>query len=215
MSNNIKQTIKHSSIFALGKISTKLVGFILLPIYTKEISVSDYGILGILELIDLLGSNVLSIGMPQALLRWYTLAENKIEKQKIVFTNFIFLAFIFCSATLLIIPLQSIFSTVLFEQSNLGIYLILVFISITLSNLGHIPQSILRMEEKSLFFSISITVQFTLSMILNVYFVAVLKMGVRGILIANIISNGMLFIILLPYLIKRMKFELGVKVSLS
>jgi len=99
MSNNIKQTVKHSSIFALGKISTKLVGFILLPIYTKEISVADYGILGILELIDLLGSNVLSIGMPQALLRWYTLAETQIDKQKIVFTNFIFLAFIFCGAT--------------------------------------------------------------------------------------------------------------------
>ncbi|OGB66902.1 MAG: hypothetical protein A2Y94_02335 [Caldithrix sp. RBG_13_44_9] len=211
MINNIKQTLKHSSIFALGKISTKLVGFILLPIYTKEISVSDYGILGILELIDLLGSNVLSIGMPQALLRWYTLAENKIEKQKIVFTNFIFLVFIFCSATLMIIPFQTTLSTILFDQSNLGIYLVFVFISVTLSNLGHIPQSILRMEEKSLFFSISITVQFTISMILNIYFVAVLKLGVRGILIANIISNGLLFMVLLPYLLKRMEFELDFK----
>jgi O-antigen/teichoic acid export membrane protein len=36
-------------------------------------------------------------------------------------------------------------------------------------------------------------------------------MGVRGILIANIISNGMLFIVLLPYLLKRMKFELDFK----
>ena len=208
MFEKIKQTVKHTSIFALGKISTKLVGFILLPIYTKEISVSDFGILGLLEMIDLLGSNVLSIGMPQALLRWYSLAEENIKKKKIVFTTFFFLAFIFLTVIILISPFKNFVSDILFEKPQYGYFIVYLFISITFVNLARVPQAILRMEEKSLFYSLSILGQFTLSLFLNIYFVAIKKMGVEGILIANMISNGSLFLTLLPYLLRRMTFQL-------
>ena len=207
MFQKITQTVKHTSIFALGKISTKLVGFILLPIYTKEISVSDFGILGLLEVIDLLGSNVLSIGMPQALLRWYSLAEDNFKKKIIVFTTFLFLSLIFLSAIFLISPFKDFLSDILFEKPQYGYFLIYVFISITFANLSRIPQAILRMEEKSLFYSLSILSQFTISLFLNIYFVAIMKLGVEGILIANMISNGLLFLTLLPYLIRRMTFR--------
>ena len=51
MLENIKQTVKHTGIYALGNISAKLVGFVLLPIYTKHIPVAAYGVWGLLELI--------------------------------------------------------------------------------------------------------------------------------------------------------------------
>ena len=210
MFHKIKQTAKHTSIFALGKISTKLVGFILLPIYTKEISVVNFGILGLLEVIDLLGSNVLSIGMPQALLRWHSLADNPLRKRKIVFTTFFFLLLVFSSAIILVIPFRESLSNVLFDKPQYGYFLIYVFISITFANLARIPQAILRIEEKSTYYSLTILAQFTLSLFLNIYFVAFRKLGVEGILIANMISNGLLLVSLLPYLIKRMiiKFDL-------
>lgn len=207
MFHKIKQTVKHTSIFALGKISTKLVGFILLPIYTKEISVSDFGILGLLEVIDLLGSNVLSIGMPQALLRWYSLAQENFKKKKIVFTTFFFMSIVFLSAIILVSPFKDLLANILFEKPQYGYFFIYVFVSVAFANLARIPQAILRMEEKSLFYTFSILSQFTVSLFLNIYFVAFRKLGVEGILLANMISNGLLFLTLLPYLIRRMTFQ--------
>ena len=89
MLKNLKKTVKHSFIISLGKIGSKLVGFILLPIYTKEIAVSDYGVLGLLELLELVGLQVLAVGLHQALLRWLSLSKEETEKKSIVFTIFI------------------------------------------------------------------------------------------------------------------------------
>jgi len=70
MLDKIKRTVKHTAFFAFGNIAPKLSGFILLPIiYTKLISVVDYGILGPLEVIELIATHILSVGIPQALLR--------------------------------------------------------------------------------------------------------------------------------------------------
>ncbi len=211
MLSKIKQTIKHTSIFALGKVSSKLIGFILLPIYTKEISVSDYGILGILEIIDLLGSSVLSIGMPQALLRWYSLADQEIDRKRIAFTNFIFLTFIFLTATIAISFIKSPLSDLLFNDPKYGIFIFYVLISVTFSNLASVPQTILRIEEKSVLYTSTLISQFTISLILNIYFVAIKKLGVEGILIANILSNSALFMILFPYLTRKIKPQLDLK----
>jgi O-antigen/teichoic acid export membrane protein len=52
-------------------------------------------------------------------------------------------------------------------------------------------------------------VQFTINLVLNIYFVAFLKWGVEGILIAAVISNGAILIMLIPYLQKRMHFHLA------
>ena len=51
MIENIKLVTKNSLIYSLGNISIKLVGLILIPIYTNTefLSFDDYGILAILE----------------------------------------------------------------------------------------------------------------------------------------------------------------------
>lgn len=87
MLDKIKRTVKHTAAFALGNINSKLVGFIFLPIYTKIISVADYGALCMLEMLDMLATHILSIGLPQALLRWHSLAESEIKNKTIVKLN--------------------------------------------------------------------------------------------------------------------------------
>ncbi len=209
MFNEIKKTLSHSTIFALGKMSAKLVGFILLPIYTKNISVQDYGILGVLEIIDLLGGHILSVGIPQAILRWYNLAKEEIEKKKILFSSFGFILSVNVIFVALILLFHEKASSWLFSQSQFGSLLIIVSFSIIFTNLARIAQTLLRIEEKSVLYSISVLGQFTVSLILNIVFVAFWKWGIKGVLLANMISTGCLFLILLPYLIKKMapKFD--------
>ncbi len=205
MLDKIKQTVKHTSIFAFGKVSAKLVGFILLPIYTKEIAVSDYGVLGLLEIVELLGSHILSVGLPLSLMRWHSLEKNEIKRKQWVFTNFVFLLVLSVLSLVLIFPTKDSLSDLIFNSTEYSNFFIYVFLSILFITLSKIPQTILRIEEKSILYSISVVCQFSLSLVLNIYFVAIKKWGVEGILIAHVISNGALFLILLPYLIKRMR----------
>jgi len=204
MLKDIQRTVKHTVIIALGKICSKLVGFILLPIYTKEISVTDYGVLGLLEVFELIGAQIFSIGLHQALLRWYSISINSNEKKKVLFSAFIFISFLSILSILVVISTRHSLSVLLFDKAIYGDFFIYVIFSISFLNIAKISQTVLRAEEKTLFYSISVFVQFLLSLVLNIYFVAILKMGVKGVLLASSISSGFLFLILLPYQLKRM-----------
>ena len=59
MLKELKNTIRHTAIYGFGNVAVKLIGFVLMPLYTKHISVPEYGILGILEVTILILSQVL------------------------------------------------------------------------------------------------------------------------------------------------------------
>ena len=61
MFDTLKKVAKNSAIYGVGNLSTKLIGFILLPLYTSYISVGDYGILAITEITSLVLVAVISL----------------------------------------------------------------------------------------------------------------------------------------------------------
>jgi O-antigen/teichoic acid export membrane protein len=133
------------------------------------------------------------------------------QRKNIIFTSFTFTLITSLLALFLVILISKELSLLLFSKPIYANYLIYIFISITLINLAKIPQTVLRVEEKTALYSVSILVQFTSSIILNIYFVAILKLGILGILLAYVISGTLLFLILLPYLIHRMGLQFDVQ----
>ena len=89
MLENIKRSIKHTSIYSTGAIASKLIGIILLPLYTKHISLNDFGVYGLFEIVLQL-LPIVGLGLPSALQRWLGLKEFNSKRGKILFTNFIF-----------------------------------------------------------------------------------------------------------------------------
>ena len=63
MLDDIRKVSKHSIVYALGNISVKIVGLILIPLYTNPeyLSEAEYGILAILEISVLMIAEVLSL----------------------------------------------------------------------------------------------------------------------------------------------------------
>ena len=54
MFKDIKQVMKDSVLYGIGNVAVKLVGFILIPLYTdaEYFSTADYGLMGLLEVIE-------------------------------------------------------------------------------------------------------------------------------------------------------------------
>lgn len=204
MFDKIKKTIKHTAFYSLGNVSSKLVGFILLPIYTRQISVADYGVLGLFEAMNMVGVAVGAMGLYQGLLRWHNLSDSESERKRLVGTVFLFLvgmAILLSSPAVLFRHSLSLF---FFREAGYQTLFIFLALAVSFRILGRLELTLLRNEQKSLFYSVCVAAQFTVNLILNILFVAVLKIGIRGILMSQAVSNGLLFFMLFPYLIKRL-----------
>ena len=77
MFNSLKATLKHSTIYGLGNISSKLVGFILLPLYTEYLTVDEYGILALLEITSQILVSIFSFNISTAMMRWVAEATDE------------------------------------------------------------------------------------------------------------------------------------------
>jgi O-antigen/teichoic acid export membrane protein len=209
MLSKIKQTIKHTGTYSLGNIASKLIGIILLPLYTKHITVTEYGILGILEITIMILTQVLVLGQSQAFIRFHDLEEYKEKRKSTLFTIFIFLFVVGLLFNLIgqncAIKLSSLF----FEPSGFVVYFRLCFYIIFLRIINNLFLSVLRAKERSGLYVIANIIKITLILGFNIYFVAFARIGVKGILYSYLISDSILLLILFPNMISEMwlKFD--------
>ena len=73
MLKSIKISLKDTIIYGLGNVAVKIVGLILIPLYTNHefFSTDQFGVLGILEISGLVLTSLLASGLPQSLTRWF------------------------------------------------------------------------------------------------------------------------------------------------
>jgi len=83
---DFRKLIRLSAIYGLGTLSTKLAGFVLIPLYTRSFSVAQFGILGLLEVSAVVVISFFGFSLYSGFFRWYwdKSAENK--KESLFFT---------------------------------------------------------------------------------------------------------------------------------
>lgn len=91
--NRIKQLIKTSFIYFVGNVSSKLLSFLLIPLYTSYISTSDYGEYDIIVSVMSLFVPIIFFQVWDAIFRFTYDYEKKDDKYKIV-TNGLVVGFI-------------------------------------------------------------------------------------------------------------------------
>lgn len=211
----LKRTAKQTIVYALGNASTKLAGLILVPLYTKYLTVSEYGILGLIELVLQFTIVFGGLGLAPALIRWHSLATSEEEKKKLLFTTTT--ATIAVGVILLVISMlisgnlaESFFGSSYSTQSagEFLLYLRLTVLTAILELLLLIPFSLLRVEERAFLFSILWIARFTVVVILSVILVAFYNLGIEGVLLSFLLSALLSFIMMLPYLYKNSRLGL-------
>ena len=205
MFDRIKMTIKHTAVYSLGNIAIRLIGLILLPLYTSRLTLADYGILGILEVTVMLLVQGLIFGQAQSFLRFYGVEDYHQERKQILFTLMVFLTgiggILVVTAQMASRPLALLF----FEDAHLDIYFKLVFYQIALQIINTLFLSVLRAQEKSVFYSTVLGLKLLMVLSLNIILLIRYDMGVQGILAANLVGEGVLMICLLPSMIRNMQ----------
>ena len=77
------QVGKHALIYGLGIVLSRAVSFIMLPIYTRYLTPSDYGVMELigmtLDVISMIAGAQIALGI----LRYYHKAQHVVEKQAV------------------------------------------------------------------------------------------------------------------------------------
>ena len=210
--NELKNTAKHTIIYSFGNLSVKIIGLILLPLYTSKLSVSDYGKLGLLEVTAQFMIVVFGLNIYTAMIRWCSDSVYKEKKKSIVFTSFVSLITVLIALNICLIPLREKLSELYFQSNAYSIIFLLVFCTVSLEILNNLILNLLRMEEESLKYIIFIIIKLVVVLAFNIYFVAFLQIGVKGIFLSQCIGNGMIFIVNLQYIFKKMEIRFQPKI---
>jgi len=206
MLDKIKLATKDSFIYSLGNASTKIIGLILLPLYTDKLTVAEYGVLGTVEVTIQVLIAVFSLSLRQALNRWYWDKDYKDRQKSIFFTT---LAATGIGVTLMLIiflPFTKNLSFSLFGSYEYAFLFKLLLISAAFQIFTRVVFALMRLQRKTVLYTITNIIKLLLTLGLTVYFIVVLKMGVDGIVAAQI--AGFIFAVFINYrfLIKNVVF---------
>jgi len=214
MQKQFKNLLKGILIYGFGNVSVKLVGFVLLRLYTdpKILSIDEFAIWGVLESTALVVVSLFSLALYSAYIRWYWDKEYIDKRKSILFSCYSLLFGIgillsvsgyFCSRTL---------STILFDKDVYSLPILLMIVGSSIQFLIDLTLSQMRVEEKPTFYIISNILRLTVSLVATVYLLKYAHRGLIGIYEALILGNVAFIIITVPYILKHIeaKFNLPV-----
>jgi O-antigen/teichoic acid export membrane protein len=206
--NDIRSGVKDSIIYSFGNLSTKLVGFILIPLYTKYLSVEDYAILALLEISAQFIVAVFGFRISSALLRLYWDKEYAGKQKVMFFTSLSFLTGISLISMIVFIYLSDTISVLLFDNPEFSYPLILMFISTGMQIIALQCLTQIRINEKPLLFSISNFLRLITTLSFTVYFIAYQNKNIEAIYEAQLIGYIIFFLTIFRFIIRHIEFKI-------
>jgi O-antigen/teichoic acid export membrane protein len=199
----IGTAVRHSLVYGLGSMAGKGLGFLMVPFYTHYLSPGDYGVLEILDLsISLLGM-FLNMGITAALLRSHAAAKSPEQKRRTVSTAFLFVVATAAVTLVLSLLLVRPTSHLLLGPGVPSKYLMLSLTSFIFGYVINLPRTYLLALEASKAVVLVDTVALSLILLLNIYFIAVLKIGLTGILMSALVVGGLQLVVLSVWMLRR------------
>ena len=198
LGHELKRLARHSAIYGIGGLVSRILATLLLPLYTHYLPTSAYGRVETITAATAVLAIVLQLGISSAFFRYYFDQKDTAGKLTVVRTSFWFTM----------------------ATSTLGLVLGLVFAG-TFSHwlgLGHDPNlvragavglwaqtnynqltSLFRVEERSVSYAIASVVNVLLTVMAMVVFVAVFHWGAIGLVVGNFTGTLAVYLALVAY----------------
>lgn len=207
----LKALFKHTSVYGIGSVLSKLAGFVLIPFYTHYLTPADYGTLELLDLsIGLFGITVMT-WMGASAIRYYYEYEDQENRSEFVSTVLVAASVLGILAAILGIAFSPELSALVLKSPGSYKYFWLLSITFGFSTLNSVSFSFLRAKQQSGLVTIMSVASMILSLSLNIYFIAVLHLGVAGILLSSLISIALSAITLTLFTLREAKLSFNVE----
>lgn len=189
MLKQLKQLGSDSMIYGISGVVARLVGILIIPIYTRIFVPEDYGIINLINITFYLIGILMLCSMDNASHRWYYDTDDEEDQKKTFGTWVWFQLSLSAVVAIIIILLSPVLIKAFFKEDAKPIYLILPAIALVTNILPQVITNWYRVRRKPV-----ATVVFTISQTivtigLSVLFVVVLRWHITGVFAALTISS--------------------------
>ncbi|WP_055069586.1 lipopolysaccharide biosynthesis protein [Clostridium massiliamazoniense] len=174
-----KELIKNTLIYAVGNIGSKLLTFILIPIYTKYLKEADVGYFDIIVNTALLLLPMITFQISDGIYRFIIKTDDEKER-KIIISN----GYIIIIQNIALFTIGYILISIGFNVKNS----ILIYLYIITNLVYTVKGQVVRALKKTKEFAMAGFVVTLVSLLLNIVFITKFKMKTEGLLIAYIIA---------------------------
>ncbi len=184
---SMKALLRDTVIYGIGNFSSIIVSFLLIPVLTRTLNTQGYGTLALANVIIVLSSNILGLGLGSSVFNELLHAKSEENKKQIIGTVFILLACAGSLSALIGFTLLVAKSSFIFNTFTGTTYVYMVLSVITGLAIP-VLFSILRAENKVEKFSLLGILGAVIALLLTFYFVLVARENVAGVLKARVWS---------------------------
>lgn len=177
-----KRLLKNTAFIAMGNIGVKMTSFLLLPLYTSILNQRDYGIYDYICSIVAFMLPIATLCMYEAIFRFLIDADSE-EHRRTVFSN----ALLLCSISVMMSILLFIVAHSFFKFDYLWYYIVYI----VSDSMYLFFNSALRGMGDMKFYAVFSFLKNLIQLVINIIAVAVLRLGVNGLLAALILSEFM------------------------
>ena len=204
---SVKDLVKHSSIYGIGQIVSRFASVLLLPLYTRCLSTSDYGCVAILDLTAGILAILIGGGVAQAVVRFHFEDQTENAERRAWWTGF---SWVVVCASLIVTPMilcRGLLAELTLDPSvGDGAFFYLLAVSTLWCNtIASLVETWLRVRKWSGVFVVVSFGRLLLNIGLNVWFQVGLDMGVEGLLIGNLIAAALNMLVLVSIFAKTLR----------
>ena len=177
-SNKNKYLLKNTVVLSIGNFGSKLISFFLVPLYTNIFTTAEYGTIDLITILITVFVPIVTLNISEAVMR-YSMDKNSNKDKILCIGNIVLyssiIICIFSFPILKVIPYTT-------QYALLLVLYLTTFIS------SSIYLCFIRGKEQLFDYSIISIIQTLAIALLNIYFLVILKIGIKGYIIAYIIA---------------------------
>ncbi len=183
--NETQRLMRNTGIIAIGNLSTKMVSFLLLPLYTALLSTADYGNYDYLITIVTFCVPFVSVLMDESIFRYLIDCKTDRDQKRVMSTSILI---VLVGMVLFAVAGTPVMLLLRYEYTVYALLYILV------STAGGMMSAVLRGIGRTDQFALYNFITSLIQILLNVLFIAVLRLGLLGLLLPALITQPIMIV---------------------
>ena len=195
----LKRLGKHSAIYGLGGLVSRILAVLLLPLYTRYLSPSDYGKVETLIALTTVIGIVLRMGIHSAFFRFYFDSKEPADRLRVVRTSFWFTMAMATAGLAAGLVLAAPIADVLFGSTGDSELVMAAFVGLWAGMNYEQLTSLFRVEERSVAFVSASLANIFLTIGATLLLVVALDKGPIGVIVGNFTGTLIVYVVLVGY----------------
>jgi O-antigen/teichoic acid export membrane protein len=205
-------TGKYSLIYVAGTALSRAIGFFMIPVYTRFIAPSDYGLMELIEIVISVMTIIMSLGVSEGMARFYYGEKGEEDRNRVVSTAILGLAIIGGSMVVFFCLFSGPIAKHLLDSAQNSYFLQIAITAAWFTMLSDLGLSYLRMIYMAKLFVTATTVQLLLALSLNIWFIVYREMGILGIFYSTLISQAVVSSVLAFVILRKTRMRLSLAI---